>query len=222
MMDESEKSEDESDMGSVRLSLQSIRAAVHTRASIHTQSSDLGTGRAALWRTHTTYETFIWLSAHSTGCRLVVYCQIISHCLCLLNGRPSSCGEVASVSAARSSARAGVSLGVRPVPSVSGLEAQKWMDSISGPITFYLAHVRRDLKPCCGQASVRGQGSHAVHISMQVEAAWHWIIFFFFAGGSHYFEAKHTSPPPDLHLHFALLEDNEWHHVVKRMWPHGG
>lgn len=77
----------------------------------------------------------------------------------------------------RSPARAGASLGARPVPSVSGLEAQKWMDSISGPITFSLAHVRRDLKPCSGRASVRGQGSHAVHISMQVEAAWHWIIF---------------------------------------------
>lgn len=75
------------------------------------------------------------------------------------------------LSAVRSPARAGVSLGVRPVPSVSGLEAQKWMDSISGPITFSLAHVRRNLQPCPGQASVRGQGSHAVHISMQVEAA---------------------------------------------------
>lgn len=208
MTDESEKSEDESDMCSVRLSLQRRRAVAHARASIHIQSSDLSTGRAALWQTHTTYGTFIWLSAHSIGCWLVVCCQIISHCLCLLNGRPFPCGEVASVSAVRSPARAGVSLGVRPVPSVSGLEAQKWMDSISGPITFSLAHVRRDFKSCSGQASVRGQGSHVVHISM--------------AGGSHYFKAKHTSPPHDRHLHFALLEDNEWHHVMKRMWLQGG
>lgn len=218
MTDESEKSEDESDTGSIQLSLQRRRAVVHARASVHIQSSDLGTGRAALWRTHMPHGTFIWLFSHSTGSRLVVYCQIISHCLCLLNGRPSSCGEW-PLSAARSPARAGVSLGVWTVPSVSGLEAQKWMDSISGPITFSLAHVRRNLQPCPGQASVRGQGSHTVHISMQVEAAWHWIMFL--PGGSHYFEAKHTSPPHDLHLHFALLEDNEWHYVMKRMWPHG-
>lgn len=166
-------------------------------------------GSAALWRTHTTYGKFIWLSSGLwfTAKSLAIVCAFLMDSLPLVVKWPLWVLR-------------GAQWGLRHVPSVSGLEAQKWVDSISGPITFSLAHVRRDLKPRSGHVSVRGQGSHAVHISMQVEAAWHWIIFL--AGESHYFEAKHTSPPHDLHLHFALLEDNEWHHVMKRMWPQGG
>lgn len=48
--------------------------------------------------------------------------------------------------------------------------ALKWMDSISGLITFSLTYFQDDHQPLTDQTKVKSQSSDWVHISMQVEA----------------------------------------------------
>lgn len=103
----------------------------------------------------------------------VLYSQIISHCLCPVNGQSSSCGEVASCTHVRWQAPRegwGDPLRMKLNSQYERAGALKRMASISGPITFSLTHFQGDLQPCADQAKVRGQGSDWVHISMQVEA----------------------------------------------------
>lgn len=92
--------------------------------------------------------------------RHVVYCQIISHCLCLLMvGLPLAVKWppwVHSTHVHWQSPAKGWGHPQRLTSQYERVRALKWMDSISSPITFSLTHVQGDLQPCPDQAKVKG------------------------------------------------------------------
>lgn len=107
-----------------------------------------------IWDFYLSWGPLDWLSAG-----LAVYCHIISHCLRLFNGGPSTCDREAFVSAVRSPTRPGASLGVWPDHNVSESEPQKPREP---PLVLQslslLARVRRNLPARAWPGQCQGSG----------------------------------------------------------------